>query len=992
MKTNLQSGNAFLSSVQAVHTDYKMLQSRCGWVISTRITTRCYATKSVAKDVAKYTGTINLPKTKFPARLNAEKRNQLEEQLRKDCFSKLYDWNRTNLPEENEFVLHDGPPYANGDLHMGHAVNKLLKDLILKHKIISGTRVHYVPGWDCHGLPIELKALEAFHKKKKHGSTEGSQTALHIRNTARKFAVETITKQKNAFESWGVTGAWNDTTKGYYRTLDPTYIRAQLRLFHELYERNLIYRDLKPVYWSPSSQSALAEAELEYDEAHQSPSLYLKLSLSNQAAGCPAIEQQQHAGTEVFAVIWTTTPWTLPANQAICYNPSLEYSLVRSSAGDMLLIGKDLIDYLSQQLALCLEVLQIIPAAQLQTLKYHHPFNRAELLPFLPGAHVKAEKGTGLVHTAPAHGPEDFLVCLEQKIAVKNLIDEKGCYNNSAPGFLVGKYALTDGNQLITEMLKHATLKLTTMEHSYPIDWRTKQPVMLRASDQWFIDTNSLKHSALEAIKEVDIYPRTSSDVSKKVLEGQLRKRPYWCISRQRAWGVPIPALYNSTSKQPIVHPLLLAAVEDRLMKESSIDFWWTATLEDLVPKQMLRELNTTCENLEKGHDIMDIWFDSGASWMTVLGNDRVADLYLEGIDQFTGWFQSSLLTSIAARGKAPYKAIFVHGFAVDENGLKMSKSLGNVISPKSIVDRYGCDTLRWWVCAHAIQNTSIPVSHKLLGSSAESVQKLRGILKFLLGVLTTNGPCETVPTVRDDQLRHVDRYYLRQQAEFHRTVFQLYESYQHNRASATILNFCLSTLSGLYVHVVKDRLYCGTKAEQDNVTAILDHTYRVLSKALWPIVPYLVEESWTFYAKDHFFKSPQPPSPTNPLEPCPSTAAIESGLELRHAVYQQAQLNVNTWLLDLEVFCTATDLSSLSLLHPLRDRAESTSELCELLQVGSIVLREGHADSNRFTITVSKSDKLLCRRCRRYLLPFENAPPSDICPRCETVLKLQYS
>ncbi|KFB47061.1 AGAP003156-PA-like protein [Anopheles sinensis] len=966
-----------------------MLQSKHGWVIGTRFTVRCFATKSVPKDESSYTGTINLPKTKFPARLNVEKRNQIEEQLRKNCFSQLYAWNRSNLPEKNEFILHDGPPYANGDLHMGHAVNKILKDLILKHKIISGTRVHYVPGWDCHGLPIELKALEAFNKKKKHGSTEARTTAVDIRNTARKFALETITKQKNEFESWGITGSWNDTANGYYRTLDPGYIRAQLRLFYELYERKLVYRDLKPVYWSPSSQSALAEAELEYDEAHRSPSLYLKFQLANCGTGCEAIEQLQRQGTDVHAAIWTTTPWTLPANQAICYNPSLEYCLVRASNGDILLIGKELVGYLSQELTLPFDVLQSITAAQLRGLKYHHPLNRAELLPFLPGAHVKAEKGTGLVHTAPAHGPEDFLVCLEQQIPVKNLIDDKGCYNKRASSFLVGKYALTEGNLLITDEVQHATLKLSTIEHSYPIDWRTKQPVMLRASDQWFIDTNSLKQLSLEAVKEVNIFPRTSAEVSKKVLEGQLRKRPYWCISRQRAWGVPIPVLYNTTSKQPIAHPLLLKAIEERLMKESSIDFWWTVPVEKLVPKEMLQQLNTSHDQLEKGHDILDIWFDSGTSWLTVLGKERVADLYLEGVDQFTGWFQSSLLTSIAARDRAPYKAIFVHGFAVDENGLKMSKSLGNVISPKSIVDRYGCDTLRWWVCAHAIQNTSIPVSHKLLASSAEGVQKLRGIFKFLLGVLNANGTLrEKEPVIREDLLCHVDRYFLRQLTEFHRSIFQLYETYQHNRASAAILNFCLSTLSGLYLHVVKDRLYCGTRAEHENVVAILTQTYRVLSKTLWPIIPFLVEESWTFYGKDSFFQSSQPPTPSEPLEPCNSTKVIESALELRHSAYQQAQLNVNTWLLELVVECSAADLSFLSQLHPKLNVPESSSELCELLQVGSIHLREGATDaSGRFAITVTKSEKPLCRRCRRYSLVTENPTSSDVCPRCEIVL-----
>ncbi|XP_050068503.1 isoleucine--tRNA ligase, mitochondrial [Anopheles maculipalpis] len=962
-----------------------MLLTRFGWTFRCRETRRFFSTKSVPKAEVKYTGTINLPKTKFPARLSVEKRTEVENQLRKTCLSELYSWNRNDLPAENEFILHDGPPYANGDLHMGHAVNKILKDLILKHKMVSGTRVHYVPGWDCHGLPIELKALEAFNRKKHKVPGESIKTEHEIRTTARQFALETIAKQKAGFEYWGVTGAWNED-RGYYRSLDASYISAQLQLFYELYQRKLIYRDLKPVYWSPSSQSALAEAELEYDEAHQSPSLYLKVALENRGSSCSAIDQQQLTSEQVFAVIWTTTPWTLPANQAICYNPALNYSLVRSSSsGELLLVGTDLVAYLGEQLESSLAVLQTIPGTALAALKYHHPLQRDKILPFLPASHVKAEKGTGLVHTAPAHGPEDFLVCLERKISIENLINERGLYNDHAPPFLRGKYALTEGNTLVTEALKDCVLKLSSIVHSYPIDWRTKRPVMLRASDQWFIDTNRLKERALEEIRKVDIYPHTSSEVSKKVIEGQLSKRPYWCISRQRAWGVPIPVLYDTVTKEPIVSKDLLTIIEDRLKRESTIDFWWTSTLEDLVPAGLLHQLGSP-NRLEKGKDILDIWFDSGVSWLSVLGNDRVADLYLEGIDQFTGWFQSSLLTSVAARGTAPYKAIFVHGFAVDENGMKMSKSLGNVICPRQIAQQYGCDALRWWVCAHATQNTSIPVSHKLLGTSAENVQKLRGILKFLLGVVAPDGADNSrrCAKIQPDRLHHIDRYYLQQLESFHRTVFALYDSYQHNKATAIILNFCQTTLSGLYLHVIKDRLYCGTSEEHSNLKAILDATYRIVSKVLWPIVPFLVEESWMYYEKDYFYKSNRQHTPdVSPLADPRSATAVECALELRHSVYQQAQLNVNTWLLEVAIECNDSDLTLLSLLHPTRNESDRSTELCELLQVGAVTLLKASAGENRFTVAVKKSDKPLCQRCRRYLVSEQD----KICERCNIIL-----
>ncbi|EAT38178.1 AAEL009917-PA, partial [Aedes aegypti] len=859
--------------------------------------------KSALKGEPKYTDTINLPKTKFPARLSAEKRTEVQDRLRKTCFSELYAWQRENLPAEKEFILHDGPPYANGDLHMGHAVNKILKDLILKHKIVSGTKVHYVPGWDCHGLPIELKALEAYGKKHK------------VRELARKFALDTIEKQKIEFEQWGVTADWT-SRKSWYRTLDVGYISAQLKLFQELFAKGLIYRDVKPVYWSPSSQSALAEAELEYDEAHKSPSLYLKMRLT---------------------------------------------------AGDGYEFGAN----------------SCHTGSELGSIRYRHPINGEEL-PFLSGEHVKSEKGTGLVHTAPAHGPDDFLVFLDRKIPVRSLIDETGCYNKQAPDFLRGKFALTDGNQLILERLQNDTMACGVIEHSYPIDWRTKKPVMLRASDQWFINTDRLKESALKAVEQIDIYPHSSADVSKKVLCGQLQKRPYWCISRQRAWGVPIPVVYEKSSTKPVVHPDIIENLCEMLEKTGNVDFWWSTDVAELVPQRVLDELQLTHQDLVKGSDILDIWFDSGISWLSVLGGEQKADLYLEGLDQFTGWFQSSLLTSVAARNESPYRALFVHGFAVDEKGMKMSKSLGNIISPKDIVKQYGCDTLRWWVAAHAIQNVSIPVSHKLLGSSAENLQKIRGIMKYLLGATS-----EAVDSRIDlSNLTHVDQYFLQQLCLFHDTVFSLYDSYQYNKASATIVTFCVSTLSGFYVHLVKDRLYCGSDKQFHNLQAILAQTLKVLCKVLWPIAPFLVEESWSYSGREPFFKSSQrldftPPPVSN------VTPIIEQALNLKRHVFQRNQMDVNTWLLAVDATVSQDTLHLLQRVHPVLNEPQMDSELCEILQVGSLILRETKDGQQHHSVKVDKLDQQLCPRCRRYALhPGSGMTSAHVCQRCEQVLK----
>ncbi|XP_055585708.1 isoleucine--tRNA ligase, mitochondrial [Uranotaenia lowii] len=939
---------------------------------------RCLSIKSAAekKNPAKFSDTINLPKTKFPTRLTGERRSAVQEHLRKTCFGELYRWQRNELPAEGEFVLHDGPPYANGELHMGHAVNKILKDLILKHKMVSGKRVHYVPGWDCHGLPIELKALEAFGKKNKDKSVK--LDPLQIRELARKFALGTIDQQKAEFEQWGVTADWG-RKESWYRTMDPGYIVAQLKLFQELYEKGLIYRDVKPVFWSPSSRSALAEAELEYDEAHKSPSLYLELTISG-AEGCPSIDDLLKSGQNVSAVIWTTTPWTLPANQAICYNPDLSYSLVRAGdRRDLLLIGTDLIRYLSEQFEKPLEKVIDIPGIQLETLLYKHPINNKEHR-FFPATHVKAEKGTGLVHTAPAHGPDDFLVFLHRKLPVVSLLNEAGCYNGESPDFLKGKFALTDGNSLVIEYLKDKTLKCGTIEHSYPIDWRTKKPVMLRASDQWFINTNELKESAQKVAEQINIFPHTSAEVSKTVLQSQLQKRPYWCISRQRAWGVPIPVLYEKETGKPIVNAKIIENVCKRLEKEGKIDFWWTDPIDELIPASVLTELNFSPGQLIKGTDILDIWFDSGASWLSVLGKARTADLYLEGLDQFTGWFQSSLLTSVASQNRAPYKSIFVHGFAVDENGMKMSKSLGNIISPKDIIKQYGCDTLRWWVAAHAIQNTSIPVSHKLLQSSAENVQKVRAILKYLLGVISPQQPQK----IDELYLRTVDRYFLNELTNFEKMIFNQFESYQYNKASARILTFCVSSLSGFYLHIIKDRLYCGTDTENRNLQAILAQSYQSLCRVLWPILPFLVEESWSYYAKEPFFKSSHT-TEWHPQNPQIDKSLIDEALDLKRQIFQQSQqLDMNSWLLQVHINSCSEQLKKL---HPTLGAPVSDSELCEILQVGSVSIgcSPSQPESNGIRLSKLGDCLQLCPRCRRFAVKTNQAEP--VCHRCAEVL-----
>lgn len=492
---------------------------------------RRYATKIAEKNVVKFTDTINLPKTKMPVRLSAAKRKEIQEAINTNHLSLLYNWQRKNL-EGPDFILHDGPPYANGDTHVGHAVNKILKDLIMKSKIITRERIDYVPGWDCHGLPIELKAL----------NNSLDAPPLEVRTTARQFALETLERQKKDFQSWGVMAAWDETI---YRTFDSEYIKKQLQAFYTMYKNGFIYRDLKPVHWSPSSRTALAEAELEYDNNFKSPSLYVRFK-------CKNLPAQLVKYDPLYILVWTTTPWTLPSNQAVCYNSALKYCVIKHN-GTHYVMAKNLVEQFCNETNINVEILDEFNGAILSNATYLHPITGSDELPFLEADHVQESKGTGLVHTAPAHGMEDFLVCLANKIPVKCFVNEAAEFTNEAPEFLRDKFVLTDGNAKVIEFLKDNVVWLGSINHAYPIDWRTKQPVILRASEQWFIDTAKLKERAVEEANQTNVYPMQASEQHRAALITQITKRPYWCISRQRVWGVPIPVFYTQAGT-PVIN------------------------------------------------------------------------------------------------------------------------------------------------------------------------------------------------------------------------------------------------------------------------------------------------------------------------------------------------------------------------------------------------------------------------------------------------------
>ena len=635
-----------------------------------------------AKDAAKFLkSTLRLPSTSFPPRPPP---GDLAKYLPR-CSDDLYSWQRQQRPASKPFILHDGPPYANGDLHVGHALNKITKDIICRSKLAEGRRIDYVPGWDCHGLPIELKALEH------HGWTRGQGVdAVSIRNAARSFAGNTISKQMEGFKSWAVMGDWEN----HWETMEKTFEMRQLEVFRAMADHGLIYRKHKPVYWSPSSQTALAEAELEYKDDHVSTAAYVKFPLNGHNLASP----------QVHALVWTTTPWTLPANQAIALNPALGYSLVQADRHGLLVVARSRIAALQDILGTDITVVKDrIPFTDLLACTYDglpQFGSQASDRPLVSADFVTADSGTGLVHCAPGHGMEDYqaLHALIQtgRVEVKAPVDDSGRFDATAspekPELLEGHEVFTQGNATVLKWLDEAGMLLHSHKyvHKYPIDWRTKEPVIIRATSQWFADLSSIRDDALQAIEHVAFLPHTG----KNRLRSFIENRTEWCISRQRSWGVPIPAIYHRDTGEAVLSADSINHIMN-VLQERGTDAWWSDNSDD--PAWIPDSLDAS--RYRRGTDTMDVWFDSGSSWTHMLsGTDSPqqaqADVYFEGTDQHRGWFQSSLLTKTAYQkalkpasvAQAPFKNLVTHGFTLDAQGKKMSKSLGNVISPDQII------------------------------------------------------------------------------------------------------------------------------------------------------------------------------------------------------------------------------------------------------------------------------------------------------------------
>ena len=775
-----------------------------------------------------YNSTMNLPKTDFPMRGNLPQKEP--EMIKRWQDQKLYQ----KLMEKNEglplYVLHDGPPYANGDIHMGTALNKVLKDIIIKYKNMSGYKAPYIPGWDTHGLPIELKAM------KKVG-VENINSALDLRKVCKEFALHYVDVQRNEFIRLGSIGDYEHP----YLTLQPKHEAEQIRIFGEMAKKDFIYKGLKPVYWCPECKTALAEAEIEYAE-DPCNSIYVKFKVEDDEGKLAALNTELD---KTYFVIWTTTTWTLPGNLAICLGPEYEYVAVHAN-GEYYIMAKELVE--SAMKAAKITEYTVSEASlkgkELEYIKYRHPFID-RVSPIIVGDHVTLESGTGCVHTAPGHGVEDFEVCVNHypEIPIIVPVDGDGKLTEEAGEFC--GLTTNDANKAILTKLTelNALFAVEKIIHQYPHCWRCKSPIIFRATEQWFCSIDGFKEEACKAIDTVKWIPEWGGDR----IKGMVMDRSDWCISRQRTWGVPIPIFYCKDCGKAIINEDTINAIANLYEKEGS-DAWYKYEASEILPKGFKCECG--CTEFTKEMDIMDVWFDSGVSHAAVCNEEHglrwPADLYLEGADQYRGWFQSSLLTSVAAKGRAPYKAVCTHGWVVDGEGKAMHKSLGNGMSPDEVTEKFGADILRTWV-ASSDYHADIRISQDILKQLSDAYRKIRNTARFILSNLGDFNP--DTDSVSVEKLDGIDKWAMARMDEIIEKCKAAYDKFDFHIVYSTMRDFCTIDLSNFYLDILKDRLYVE-KADSESRRAaqtVIYNILRTMTLYLAPVISFTAEEIWGY-------------------------------------------------------------------------------------------------------------------------------------------------
>ncbi|MFC1819905.1 isoleucine--tRNA ligase [Thermodesulfobacteriota bacterium] len=776
-----------------------------------------------------YKSTLNLPETKFPMKANLVKKEpEMIEQWDRDG---LYHIIRRSSEGRKRYMLHDGPPYANGHIHMGTAFNKILKDIIIKSKQMAGFDAPYVPGWDCHGLPIEHKVdMELGGKKKDMDQVE-------TRQYCRKYAEKYIDIQRDEFIRLGVLGEWERP----YLTMNFHYEAMIVREFGKFALNKSIYKSKKPVYWCTSCQTALAEAEVEYED-HSSPSIFVKFPMISDLSGVlPPVE-----GKDVSVVIWTTTPWTIPANLAIALHPELDYVAADVGHNEVMIMAEGLLSICMDSFGIeSYKVLEKFNAVSLENLKTKHPLYDRESVIVLAD-YVTLDAGTGCVHTAPGHGREDYETGLAYNLDVYSPVDDAGRFTKDVDYF--SGMDVFEANQSVNKKLEEAgaLIKVEDISHEYPHCWRCKKPVIFRATEQWFIsmEKTGIRQKALDAIKKVSWIPSWGED---RIYQ-MIANRPDWCISRQRAWGVPITVFFCRECETLIISQEIIDHVSN-LVEESGADIWFSEPEENLLPR------GTSCpgcggDKFRKETDILDVWFDSGVSYAAVMESreylESPSDLYLEGSDQHRGWFHSSLLCSIGTRGEAPYKNVLTHGFVVDGTGKAMHKSAGNVIAPEDLIKNYGSEILRLWVAGEDYRD-NIRLSKEILQRLTEAYRRIRNTCRYLLGNLKDFDPIKD--RVLYDQMEELDRWALNRLQEINASVRKAYDNFEFHLVYHTLHNFCVIDLSSFYLDIIKDRLYVSSKnaIARRSAQTVMNEMLNVLVRIMAPILSFTTDEIWQF-------------------------------------------------------------------------------------------------------------------------------------------------
>ncbi|HEX2949701.1 MAG TPA: isoleucine--tRNA ligase [Armatimonadota bacterium] len=771
--------------------------------------------------------TVNLPKTDFPMKANLPQREL--DILRHWEAMDLYHSVQERTQGKPQYIVHDGPPFSNGDIHLGHALNKILKDIVVKFRSMQGFDAPFVPGWDTHGLPTEIKAIRSFHIDRY--AIDPLELRRRCAETAQKF----VEVQRKEFIRLGVRGDWDRP----YLTMQAGYEAAVLDVFRHLVENNLVYRGLKPVYWCTTCETALAEAEIEYLE-HESPSIYVAFP----ALTVPDTVFPDEHRDRMAAVIWTTTPWTLPANVAIAAHPDAVYALVVDDEDDerfSFIVARALVDDFAKAVKLHKpRVVGETTGRELAGAMFQHPFMERQV-PIVLADYVTLESGTGLVHTAPGHGQEDFITGLTYGLPIIQPVGPEGLFGPEAGPF-AGKVIYEAQEDILARMNRDGTLlAYDTILHQYPHCWRCRKPVIMRATQQWFIDTNRLKEHLLSAIDETNWVPEWGHER----IANMVRERPDWCISRQRVWGTPIPVVYCTACDEPLLSVDIIAQTEDIFAREGA-NSWYQHAIEDFVPE------GTACPNcggttFRKETDIFDVWFDSGSSHMAVLDRRKdlswPASLYLEGHDQYRGWFQVSLITGVGIGRSAPYREVLTHGFILDRTGQKQSKSLGNIVDPQSVVEKFGADILRLWVSS-ADFRSDLVMAEDVFTQIIEAYRRIRNTIRFLLGNLFDFSPEMSLPV---DQLGEIDRWALHRVNLLIQRVTDAYTHYEFHQVYRAISEFCTGDLSAFYLDVAKDWLYTALPSapERRSTQTVFLHIAEILAQLLTPVLSFTAEEVW---------------------------------------------------------------------------------------------------------------------------------------------------